>query len=91
MQNPVDLQCDKELRRRIEANLKGFSVREIKNPQARRAAVALVVVEYDRDEDVYGMSTDGLPDRAAALILTFRTSRHQSHLAMAHGIQTDRH
>ena len=54
-------------------------MREIKNPQARTAAVALVVVEYDCDEDVYGMSTDGLPDRAPALILTFRTSRLHRH------------
>jgi 8-oxo-dGTP pyrophosphatase MutT (NUDIX family) len=79
MQNPFDLQCDNELRRQIEANLEGFSVREIQNPQARTAAVALVVVEYDCDEDVYGMSTDGLPDRAPALILTFRTSRLHRH------------
>ena len=79
MQNPFDLHCDQELRRRIEAHLQGFSVREIKNPQARTAAVALVVVDYDRDEDVYGMSTEGLPDRAAALILTFRTSRLHRH------------
>lgn len=79
MQNPFDLHCDQKLRSRIEAQLKGFSVREIKNPQARTAAVALVVVEYDRDEDVYGMSTEGLPDRAPALILTFRTSRLHRH------------
>jgi 8-oxo-dGTP pyrophosphatase MutT (NUDIX family) len=79
MQNPFDLHCDQELRRRIEAHLKGFSVREIKNQQARTAAVALVVVEYDRDEDVYGMSTEGLPDHAPALILTFRTSRLHRH------------
>lgn len=79
MQNPFDIQCGKELRRRIETHLKGFSVREIKNPQARTAAVALVVVDYDPDEDVYGMSTDGLSDQAAALILTFRTSRLHRH------------
>jgi 8-oxo-dGTP pyrophosphatase MutT (NUDIX family) len=79
MQNPFELQCDKGLRHRIEAHLQGFSVREIKNPQARTAAVALVVVEYDPNEDVYGMSTAGLPDLAPALILTFRTSRLHRH------------
>ena len=76
MQNPRNLQCDRELRRRIEAHLRGFSVREIKNPQARRAAVALVVVEYDPYEDVYGMSTEGLPDKAAALIAALTLHTH---------------
>ena len=79
MHSLLNLQCDQELRRRIEANLQSFSVRTITRPKARAAAVALVVVDYDPYEDVYGMSTDGLPDQAAALILTFRTSRLHRH------------
>jgi 8-oxo-dGTP pyrophosphatase MutT (NUDIX family) len=79
MHNPLDLQCDNELRRRIEDNLKAFSVRSISDPRVRTAAVALVVVEYASDESVYGMSTAGLPDRAPALLLTFRTSRLRKH------------
>lgn len=79
MHNLLDLQCDRELRQRIMQNLKGFPVQAIADPQARRAAVALVVVEYARDENIYHLSTDGLPDRAPALILTFRTSRLRKH------------
>lgn len=79
MPNLSNLKCDKELRQRIKVNLQSFSVRTITVPNTRAAAVSLVVVEYDCDEDVYGMSTDGLPDRAPALILTFRTSRLHRH------------
>jgi len=73
------LQCNKQLRKRIEENLQHFAVQSIIKPQARRAAVALVVVEYAREENVYHMSTEGLPDLAPALILTFRTSRLRKH------------
>jgi 8-oxo-dGTP pyrophosphatase MutT (NUDIX family) len=79
MHKLVSLQCDKELRRRIEENLQRFTVRSLPSTHARSAAVALVVVKYDSDENVYDMSTDGLPSRAPALILTFRTSRLRKH------------
>ncbi len=79
MHNLSRLQCDKQLRKNIEENLQNFSVQAITNMQARRAAVALVVVEYAPDENVNHLSTDGLPDQAPALILTFRTSRLRKH------------
>jgi len=79
MNNHSCLQCDTQLRKGIEDNLRRFSVQAITLPQARRAAVALVVVEYAREENINQLSTDGLPDRAPALILTFRTSRLRKH------------
>jgi 8-oxo-dGTP pyrophosphatase MutT (NUDIX family) len=79
MNNFSCLQCDKQLRTRIEENLQRFTVQTITLPQARTAAVALVVVEYAPEEKVNHLSTDGLPDRAPALILTFRTSRLRKH------------
>ncbi len=79
MNNFSFLQCDKQLRTRIEENLQRFTVQTITLPQARTAAVALVVVEYAPEENVNHLSTDGLPDRAPALILTFRTSRLRKH------------
>jgi len=64
---------------RIKKNLQHFSVQSITLPQARRAAVALVVVKYAPEEKVNHLSTDGLPEQAPALILTFRTSRLRKH------------
>jgi 8-oxo-dGTP pyrophosphatase MutT (NUDIX family) len=79
MDNLTYQKYDGKLRRLIEENLQRFSVRAITAPQARAAAVALTIVEYDSNENVYGMSTEGLPDQAPALILTFRTSRLRKH------------
>lgn len=79
MDEPFQLQCNEILRQQIQNNLDLFDIRPIEAPQTRAAAVALVVVEYAPDEDVYEMCTDGLPDQAPALILTFRTSRLRKH------------
>lgn len=79
MHNPEHLQCDSKLRRIIHNNLQNFSVHTIHPAQARTAAVALTVVDYSTGEEVYRLSTAGLPDNAAALILTFRTSRLRRH------------
>ncbi len=73
------LQCGKQLRKRIEENLQRFTVQSITEPQAHKAAVALVVVEYAHEEEVNHISTDNLPDQAPALILTFRTSQLRKH------------
>lgn len=71
--------CDEELRRLIQKNLARFQVQAATEARARAAAVALTIVNCDCHENVYGMSTQGLPAHAPSLILTFRTSRLRNH------------
>ncbi len=79
MHNPEHLQCDTELRNRITKNLQHFSAQAIAEPRSRTAAVALTIIAGAAAENIYGLSTAGLPDNAAALILTFRTARMRRH------------
>lgn len=79
METRNTLLCNEELRHHIIRNLRGFSVQTRSAAGARRAAVALTVIDVASDKGVYGMSTSGLPDHAAALILTFRASRLRQH------------
>ncbi len=73
------LLCDVCLRDSIAENLRRFPVEPSDAPGSRPAAVALAVVDFQADAGVYGMKTDGIPDRAAALVLTFRTGRLRRH------------
>lgn len=71
--------CDAALRSSITANLQAFAVKGRSAPASRPAAVALAVVDYAADAGIYGMNTSGIPDQAAALVLTFRTPRLRHH------------
>lgn len=75
----AELLCDEQLRARIETNLRQFSAQCMRPSHTRAAAVAMTVVNFSPDEDVYGLSARGLPENAPALILTFRTARLRRH------------
>jgi 8-oxo-dGTP pyrophosphatase MutT (NUDIX family) len=77
--NTEQLLCDTALRRRITMNLQKFAIQSMPEAHNRAAAVALTIVDYAVGENVYGLTTAGLQDNAAALILTFRTSRLRNH------------
>ena len=73
------LLCDDRLRQHIAHNLEQFSAQTLTVTGARKAAVALTIVDFAGDAGVYGMTPRGLADGAAALILTFRTPRLRRH------------
>ncbi len=71
--------CDEELRQRIQANMDRFVSKADPSKGMRKAAVALPIVELEDDPGVYGMKTGNLPANHAAVILTRRNSRLNSH------------
>jgi len=86
------LLCDEQLRQHITHNLEQFSVQTQTVTGARKAAVALTIVDFGLDAGVYGMTTRGLSAGAAALILTFRAPRlrrHASQWALPGGRRED--
>lgn len=73
----IALQCDKDLLRRIQENLTGFTVRSAVENGLRRAAVAITVVNVGHDP-VF-LDTTGIDDSHAALVLTRRSSSLKNH------------
>ncbi len=73
------LTCNDELRQRVQANIDRFSYKTDSSQGKRKAAVALTIVELEDDPGVYGMNTAALSAYHAAIILTRRTSRLNSH------------
>lgn len=77
--NPYDLRCDRRLRDSIRANLDRFSVRSHAPNGARRAAVALTVVDAGQGAGVYGLPRFDTPRGDAALVLTRRSPALKNH------------
>ena len=71
--------CDQKLRRLISANLKKF-VRLAHGPKSlKRAAVAITVVDTQRDPNVHGLKFKQSQAQHAALILTKRAAKMRKH------------
>ena len=77
--NPHDLTCDRRLRDSIRANLDRFTVRSHAPNGAKRAAVALTVVDAGQGAGVYGLPLFDTPRAEAALVLTRRSSALKNH------------
>lgn len=71
--------CNEDLKRRIQTNIDRFNHKADSSQGMRKAAVALTIVELENDPGVYGMNTGHLSSNHAALILTRRNSRMNSH------------
>lgn len=71
--------CGEALRQRIVANLSRFPVRARAVNTAKRAAVALTIVETAHGPDVYGLPRHDHWDPNAALILTRRAAGLRNH------------
>jgi 8-oxo-dGTP pyrophosphatase MutT (NUDIX family) len=70
---------DPELRRRLQARLDAFDRHEIARPDARRAAVALAIVDEGHGADVDGLTRHAAPSDRAALLLTRRSASLRAH------------
>jgi 8-oxo-dGTP pyrophosphatase MutT (NUDIX family) len=73
------VKADLRLRRSIAERLRGFEVRTIELPAARRAAVAVPVVEEGPGADLPGMPAPAHWSRRAALMLTRRAAHLKRH------------
>ena len=73
------LNCDNALYKRIAQNLNRFEVMTHQRNGARRAAVAITVVETAHGTDVYGLTPYDKWNESAALVLTKRASRLKNH------------
>ena len=73
----MELQCNKDLHRRIQDNLNGFTVHSAVQNGLRRAAVAVTVVNVGYDSSL--LDINSLGDSHAALILTRRSSGLRKH------------
>lgn len=73
----IELQCDKDLFRRIQENLNGFTVHSAVENGLMRAAVAITVVNVGHGSEL--LDTTGMDDSHAALVLTRRSSRLKNH------------
>jgi 8-oxo-dGTP pyrophosphatase MutT (NUDIX family) len=71
--------CDNHLLDRIHANLEGFEIEPRPDSGAKRAAVAVTVVEAAFGADVYGLPCHGTWQPDAALILTKRAAGLKNH------------
>lgn len=71
--------CDNNFRQLVEANLAAFVVDAANDPQARAAAVAVMVVDGGHGADLRGMPRHDDWQDHAALVLTRRSSRLRSH------------
>jgi len=74
-----NLLCNEQLRRRITEQLSRLQVIPRQASGARRAAVALTIIDAAGDPGIYGMSTAGAGNGEAGLILTRRAARLKSH------------
>jgi 8-oxo-dGTP pyrophosphatase MutT (NUDIX family) len=77
----ASLRRDAALRDLLQARLGGFERREITlaHPQARRAAVALAVIDEGRGAEVEGLPRHAVPSAQAALLLTRRAAAMRAH------------
>ena len=75
----VSLTCNHDLRTHIKANLNRFSIKKQSHDGARRAAVAVTVVNVDDDPGVYGITGNELRKDKADVILTQRASTLRNH------------
>lgn len=71
--------CGEALRQGIVANLSGFSVRARAVDTAKRAAVAITIVETAHGPDVYGLPRHDHWEPSAALVLTRRAADLRNH------------
>jgi 8-oxo-dGTP pyrophosphatase MutT (NUDIX family) len=71
--------CSESLRQRIAANLSRFPVRNRATNTAKRAAVAITIVETAHGPDVYGLPRHDHWDPSAALVLTRRAAGLRNH------------
>jgi 8-oxo-dGTP pyrophosphatase MutT (NUDIX family) len=74
-----DLRCDANLLNHIKTNLDGFVCLAQEQKNLKRAAVALAIVDIERDPDLYDIPHKSAWDKNAAIILTRRASRMKSH------------
>ncbi len=73
------MQCDEELRERIKAQLDSFAVQADEDPQHRRAAVAVMVVEEGGGAELPGVRDPQGWSTEAALMLTRRSAQLRNH------------
>jgi mutator protein MutT len=73
----IELQCNKDLRFRIQENLSGFTVHSAVQNGLRRAAVAVTVVNVGYDSAF--VDSFGINNSHAALVLTRRSSSLKKH------------
>ena len=71
--------CDHALQQLIKKNLNGFDVHLCDDSDARKAAVALTVVDIADDPGVNGISMAEWPEQTAAVVLTRRSARLKNH------------
>jgi 8-oxo-dGTP pyrophosphatase MutT (NUDIX family) len=69
--------CSSEIRKLIETNLAEFSNSRLNPEKHRQAAVALTIVDYRGEGDLYCLGD--APDNSAALILTRRAGGLKNH------------
>lgn len=79
MSKAVDFVCNDSLFQRIRLNLEKFQVLQHENNGLKKAAVAITIVDVFHGPDLNGLSTPDYWDKAAALILTRRTSQLRHH------------
>jgi len=75
----IPLTCDRILQDHIRANLKAFAVEAQPREGARRAAVAVTVVDVDHDPGVYGIDGNEKRRDQGAVILTRRAYNLKDH------------
>lgn len=73
------LQCDEQFRDTISRQLAAFDTQYAPDPEARRAAVAVTVVDEGHGADLPGMRSNTVWQNDAALILTRRSSKLRNH------------
>ena len=71
--------CNQELRRLISANLKKFVRLTHTRKSLKRAAVAITIVDTQRDPGIHGLVFDESQAPHAALILTKRAAKMRKH------------
>lgn len=79
MTENIQLTCGSRLRQHIQTNLKEFKLKPPKKNEAKRAAVAVTIVDLSQDPGFRGMTNPSGGPEAAALVLTLRAARLKSH------------
>lgn len=75
----VPLKCDDILRNHIHHNLKCFDSTAHSNPKARKAAVAVTIVDVSKEPDTVSLGCPQENRNSAALILTRRSLKLKHH------------
>ena len=79
MSKTDDFFCNDALFKRIRLNLEKFKIRHQDNNGLKKAAVAVTIVDVFHGPDLHGLVNPEYWDKAAALILTRRTSQLRHH------------